>query len=66
MSRNPDWKLKVKPRNGEKWEQNTVGRGWSNDNGTISIQLNTCINIDSRDDVTILLCPLDEKGDEKG
>lgn len=61
-TKNPDYILKVKPR-GE--FQNVVGRAWSNSNGTFSIQLNTGVRLDWKDDVYILLAPKKKgKGEE--
>lgn len=58
-SRKPDYRLSVKERGGE--NRGTVGAAWKNDDGSISIKLTPCVAITSRDDVTIVLFPVEER-----
>ena len=43
--RMPDWELRCLNRNNE--ERGQVGAAWTNDDGSIRIKLNPCINLQS-------------------
>lgn len=61
----PTHQLKVKEREGH--GQTTIGVGWANKDGSISIRLSPCVVLSSRDEVFITLFPIDrENGDEDG
>lgn len=53
--RKPDYRLKVFDKNTE--ESGEVGVGWLNDNGSISIRLNSCVVLGQVDllDKTLIL-----------
>lgn len=55
----PTHLLKVKERDGN--HKGTIGVGWLNNDGSISIALNPCTCIQWTDDVTINLFPVEFK-----
>lgn len=63
MAKWPTHILKVKERNGQR--KCNVGVGWQNEDGSISIQLNPCVVLSSRDDVYISLFPFTPRTEEE-
>jgi hypothetical protein len=62
-TKKPTHLLKVKERNGE--GRTTIGAGWLNPDGSMSIQLNPCVSLTSHDDVVINLFPILEDDDPR-
>jgi hypothetical protein len=57
QGRPPTHLLKVKERDGK--GKTTIGVGWLNEDGSMSIALNPCVALTSHDDVMINLFPVD-------
>jgi hypothetical protein len=59
MKRKPDYKLKALDKfSGRK--NNDLGAAWKNEDGSISIVLNPCVQISSNADLVLNLFPRDE------
>ena len=54
-SRKPDYRLKVLNKDTE--ERGEIGAGWKNDDGSISIVLNPCINLQASKNIVLTLFP---------
>jgi hypothetical protein len=57
--RKPTHVLKVKERNGP--AKNTIGVGWLNDDGSMSVSLHPCVVLSWHDEVLITLFPTSVK-----
>lgn len=62
-NRQPTYKMKVKDAKTERWME--VGAAWKNEDGSISVRLNTCIVLDSRFGVEPVLFPVESKEDRE-
>ncbi len=58
-ARSPDYQLKARDKHSK--AQTVVGRGWSNEDGSLSIQLNPCVTLSWRDEIFITAFPIDPK-----
>ncbi len=58
-ARSPDYKIKARDKHSK--AQTVVGRGWANQDGSLSIQLNPCVTLSWCDDVFITAFPVDPK-----
>jgi hypothetical protein len=61
VSRKPDYKLKARDGYSDKWCE--IGAGWANKDGSISIRLNYCVNIDSTVEPVLFPYSPSEPGD---
>jgi hypothetical protein len=57
--RKPDFKLRIKQRDGD--YSTTAGVGWENRDGSISIMLNPCVVLSHADNVFIGLFRIEER-----
>lgn len=61
--RKPDYRLRIKDK--ETSEPMTVGAGWKNEDGSISIQVSKLIKVELSEKVFVTLFPIEDQTDLK-